>query len=288
MRVNDAQTPARPVPFDFDDFRAYLRAMIAFLKATQPQFSYRYFSRKAGYSSPNFLKLVADGKRNLSQDSIVRFAKALGLGVLEREAFENLVLLGQARSDEQRNRYYRRIKRRSTSDAGAQMQLDQYEVYSLWYALPIKEMLLLSDFREDEEWIGRRLNPAISGAKVRKALDLLLRVGLVERDESGALRPADVKLSTPATVPTIAVRNYHRAMLNIAAGSLDKVPVDRRNVTSLTLNLTRAQYLEVCERIEKLRAEILDAVEDAPRDDAVTETYSVGFQAVPLTRKVDE
>ena len=51
--------------------------MISYLKATKPQFSYRYFSRVAGFSSPNFLKLVAEGQRNLSPKSIAKFAKKL-------------------------------------------------------------------------------------------------------------------------------------------------------------------------------------------------------------------
>ena len=62
-------TRVRPRPEDHTDYRAYLREMVTYLKASRPQFSYRYFSRIAGFTSPNFLKLVAEGQRNLTPDA---------------------------------------------------------------------------------------------------------------------------------------------------------------------------------------------------------------------------
>ena len=78
-------TLMRPRPQDFVDYRAYLREMFDYLKVTRPQFSYRYFSRIAGFTSPNFLKLVADGERNLTPPSIPKFAKGLWLDEHERD-----------------------------------------------------------------------------------------------------------------------------------------------------------------------------------------------------------
>ncbi|MCK6546228.1 TIGR02147 family protein [Myxococcota bacterium] len=261
--------------------------MIAYLKATRPQFSYRYFSRVAGFSSPNFLKLVAEGKRNLSPQSIAKFARGLGLDQREQETFETLVLLGQAETDAERNRYYARLRRRTSSSAAARLEDAQYKVYSLWYALPIREMLLLPDFQEDPAWIGRRLRPQVRPNEVKTALQLLEQVGLIVRDETGRLRPQSSKISTGPRVRSLAVRNYHRAMLEVASGTLDGVAVEDRDVTSLTLTLTRAQYEEVRARIERFRRELLDLAEDARPavDDASSEVFQVGFQLFPLTRK---
>lgn len=277
---------SRPVPEAFQDHRVYLRAMIEYLKATRPQFSYRYFSRIAGFSSPNFLKLVAEGKRNISPQSIGKFARGLGLDQREQETFETLVLLGQAETDAERNRYYARLRRRSSVSAAARLEDAQYQVYSLWYALPIREMVMLPDFREDPAWIGRRLRPQVRPSEVRVALQLLEEVGLVVRDEDGRLRPQNTKISTGPRVRSLAVRNYHRAMLEVASSTLDGVPVENRDITSLTFALTRSQYEEIRARIERFRRELLDVVEDArdPNDGSVREVYQVGFQLFPLTR----
>src|SRR5262245_22853739 len=186
-------TLTRPVPESFNDFRAYLRAMIEYLKSTRPQFSYRYFSRLAGFSSPNFLKLVSEGKRNISPQSIAKFARGLGLDQREQEVFETLVLLGQAETDAERNRYYARLRRRASTSAAARLEDAQFKVYSLWYALPIREMLLLPDFQEDPNWIGRRLRPQVRPSEVKTALLLLEQVGLIVRDETGILRQQNTK-----------------------------------------------------------------------------------------------
>jgi uncharacterized protein (TIGR02147 family) len=278
-------TIRRPSPHGFDDYRAYLRSMIAYLKATKPQFSYRYFSRVAGFSSPNFLKLVAEGQRNLSPKSIAKFAKGLGLDQEEQETFETLVLLGQAQSDAERNRYYLRLRRQASSAASIRLEEAQYRVYSLWYALPIREMLLLPDFEEDPNWIGRRLRPPVRGTDVKQALSLLMEVGLVVRDEQGRLRPADTNISTGPRVRSLAVRNYHRSMLDLASKSLDGVPLELRDITSLTVGLDAAQYQEVRSRIAKFRKELLEMVGEPKANGEKREVYQIGFQLFPITRE---
>ncbi len=279
-------TVRRPSPHAFDDYRAYLRAMIGYLKTTKPQFSYRYFSRVAGFSSPNFLKLVAEGQRNLSPKSIAKFAKGLGLDQEEQETFETLVLLGQAQTDAERNRYYLRLRRQASSAASMRLEEAQYRVYSLWYALPIREMLLLPDFQEDPAWIGRRLRPPVRASDVEQALSLLLEVGLVVRDDEGRLRPADTNISTGPRVRSLAVRNYHRAMLDLASKSLDGVPLELRDITALTFALSPVQFQEVRARIAKFRRELLEMMSDQASEGAdQREVFQVGFQLFPITRE---
>lgn len=41
----------KPDIFEFLDYRAFLGAYYEAAKANQPQFSYRYFSRRAGFAS---------------------------------------------------------------------------------------------------------------------------------------------------------------------------------------------------------------------------------------------
>lgn len=280
-------TLERPAPESFDDYRAYLRAMITYLKATRPHFSYRYFSRMAGFSSPNFLKLVAEGKRNMSGRSIAKFSRGLGLEAQEAEAFETLVQLGQAQTDEERNRHYQRLRRHARrQSSAARLEEAQYRVYSLWYTLPIRELLLHPDFREDPAWIGKRLNPEVRPSDVQRALELLEEVGLVVRDEQGRLRPANTKISTGPKVHSLAVRNFHRSMLDLASQALEAAPKDQRDVTALTLSLTPKQFELVRGRIAQFRRDLLDLVDEEVREAPLgeaREVYQVGFQVFPLT-----
>ena len=70
---------AAPDIFAYDDYRAFLRDFYASKKGQKRGFSLRAFSRKAGLTSSNYLKLVMDGDRNLSASMAERFADACGL-----------------------------------------------------------------------------------------------------------------------------------------------------------------------------------------------------------------
>src|SRR5215813_10276244 len=95
--------------YDFLDYRAYLRAYYEAAKRTRPSFTFRLFSKLAGLRSPNFLKLVIEGQRNLGADSIPRFIEALGLQGPDAEFFADLVAFNQAGSLADKNRAFERI-----------------------------------------------------------------------------------------------------------------------------------------------------------------------------------
>jgi uncharacterized protein (TIGR02147 family) len=60
------------------NYRDMLALKFTHLKATQ-KFSYRRVSWDAGWSSPNFFKLVLKGDRNLTPTSAIALAQALQL-----------------------------------------------------------------------------------------------------------------------------------------------------------------------------------------------------------------
>jgi uncharacterized protein (TIGR02147 family) len=274
----------RPVVTRFTDYRAYLRAMIAWLKVHRRGFSYRSFAMKAGFSSPSFLKLVADGERNLSADSVERVATGLGLDRREAEAFEALVELGQAESDSRKNRAYSKIAKLAQRDPVKRLEADQFEAYSTWHTFVLRELAGLPEFREDPEWLAQRLRFKVKPDEVRRALDNLDRLELLVRGEDGRLRPAERNLSTGPEVRTLAVRNFHRQMLEKASLSLDTVPVSERNITGVTVSLSRRQYGRVIELIQQLRREVLAVSEEEDPNDEAPQIHQLTFALVPLTQ----
>lgn len=293
-----ADDTQRPDAGDFSDYREYLQAMVVYLKATQRGFSYRWFSKKAGFSSPNFLKQVAEGQRNLSDVSVERFAKGLGLSIHELGVFGALVRFNQAKTDEERRRHYRVLRRNKKRDPASQMEADQYDLYSNWYALIVKEMAALPGFSSAPDWLARRIFPRIRPQQSGRAVALLQRLKLWVRagdaapDDPGTAEDPDritlafPKMTTGPEVRSLGARNFHRAMLALAARSLDAFPTSRRNVTSLTVTLDRARYERACEIIGDLRRELLDASMDPPPDPADDpEVYQVMFALFPVTKR---
>src|SRR3989338_10129624 len=128
----------RPNIFEFDNYRTYLKELYASLKTAKAPFSFRYFSKKAGFRSPNFLKLVMEGKRNISPESIEKFAQALDLNKEGAIFFRNLVLLNQATTVEERKFYAEQIIRSRFYRKVYPLKQAQFDYYSNWYFIPIR------------------------------------------------------------------------------------------------------------------------------------------------------
>jgi uncharacterized protein (TIGR02147 family) len=81
--------------FQYRDYRQFLCDFYHYKKLTNPYYSYRLFSMKAGFRAPNLLKLVMDGQRNLTRDSVEKFSRALKLTDAEAAYFYDLVYHNQ-------------------------------------------------------------------------------------------------------------------------------------------------------------------------------------------------
>src|SRR5438045_8662218 len=96
----------KPNLFEYEDYRKYLKDLYDFQKKNRRSFSFRFFSHHAGFTSPNYLKLVMDGARNLTEESIQKFANGFKLNQQETDFFKNLVFFTQAKTSEEKSRYY--------------------------------------------------------------------------------------------------------------------------------------------------------------------------------------
>jgi uncharacterized protein (TIGR02147 family) len=262
------------------DYRALLRAYYDERKEQGRGFSYRAFARRAGLKSPNLLKRVIDGERNLTPEMAERFARACGLDGEAASYFRELVAFNEAKTEADRNARYRKLsafrgyRRAHALDAAAA------DYCSSWYIPAIRELSARSDFREDAAWIARQLVPAIKPAQARAAIDTLLRLGLLVRD-GNRLRHGDQIVTTGAETRGLQIVSYHRAMMQRASEAIDLVPKPERDVSSLTLALGRGGLELVKHRIQEFRRELL-GLEQTGED--VDRIVQVNMQLFPLSR----
>jgi len=273
-------TAWRPEIFDFLDYRKYLQAYYTAAKEHNTVFSYRWFSKKAGYSSPNFLKLVIDGERNISPDSIDRFAAVLGLRGADKRFFADLVAFNQAETDKDRNLAFERVAASRRFKAARKLDHTYFRYLSNWYYPAIREMVARADFTEDPAWIGRQLVPQVQPALVATALELLLELGLVVRGDNGKLSRGNPSISTGHEVRSLAIGNYHRQMMSRAAESIESVPRERRDISALTVCIPLDRVGDLKERIQGFREVLLDLCDRSESPEAV---YQINIQLFPLS-----
>lgn len=266
--------------FEYDNYRVYLKDLYNELKGATRHFSYRYFSKMAGFRSPNFLKLVMDGNRNLSADGIEKFSRALRHNKEESIFFRNLVLLNQAVTLEERKFYAEQLIRSRFYKKVHPLKKAQYHYYTNWYFIPIRELVALKDFREDPEWIAHRLSPPITAHEAKQALVELEQLGLIKRNDAGTLVQTDTFVSTGDEVTSTSVAHFHKEMIQKGAEAIDRFDIKDRDISSVTLGLSRQGASQVKDLVSRFRKELMVI---AKQEEELEGVYQVNFQLFPLT-----
>jgi uncharacterized protein (TIGR02147 family) len=268
--------------FKYRDYRQFLAAYYLNRKASG--LSYRAFSRDAGLGAPNYLKLVIDGKRNLSSEMAERFAKACRLNSDGIEYFRILVAFNQADDDAERNALHEQLSKFARFRAAQRLDVAQAEYHSNWYVSAVRELIACPGFREDPSWIAACMEPPITPQEAAHALDVLQQLGMVERDESGRLLQATRAVSTGPQATGLHIRNYHNQMMLRASLAMQHVPADQRYISGLTLSASDATLAEVQRRMIEFRAELVALCDADPRPERVAQ---LNVQLFPLTRRLD-
>lgn len=266
--------------YGYDDYRAFLRDRLEELKRTSRGFTYRALAKRAGFASWSFLPFVLKGERNLGKESAAKLGLVLGLSGREGEYFATLVELNQCTSLPQKNDLYQRLNRLRPAAEVRQLAELEHAFYTTWYLPAIRELLEFSSFKDDPQWIGQMLSPAISKQEAKEALESLEQLGFIVRD-NGQLKKQDRSLSTGGEVRSLLVRSFHHAMLVLAQRALQEILPEDRDISSLTLSITRDQFQQLKDLLAGFRKDALAAMTTNDKADRI---YQLNFQLFPLTR----
>lgn len=267
--------------FYYLNYRDFIRDAFLDRKATQAHVSHRFFARMAGLGSPSYLKMVIDGKRNLSPGSVAKFAKGLKLSKRETAYFETLVFLNQAKADEERDHYLERLAALRPKSNARGIKTDELAYYEKKYYVVIREMVALPHFKEDPEWIAASLSPPIRPREAEEAIKALLRLGFLTRDENNRLIQRDASLSTDPEVVSMEVCQFHRSMLNDAKAAILNIPPDLRDITSLTIPVQGRFLTLFKKKIQEFREDLTRLVNEGDPDYA--DVFQLNIQFFPAT-----
>jgi uncharacterized protein (TIGR02147 family) len=272
----------RPCVFEYADYRAFLGALYLYFKEDKSYFSYRYFSQKAGFSSPNFLKLVVENKRNLSLPSIEKFAKALKLSKIETEFFSYLVQFNQADSESKKSWFAQKMVRCQGFRKIQPLKQAEYSYYANWYYIPIRELICVKDFKEDALWIAKQFSPALSVEQVERAIAHLQELKLVLRNSKGQLIQSQKSLTTENEVSNNFVKQYHKDMIQKGSEAIDNTSRELREISSVCIPVSEGKRDEIKKLIQDFRKEVMALAEEDENSQAV---YQLNIQWFPIAGK---
>lgn len=259
--LQDAKA-GRPSIFQYLDYRDFLKDMYHYLKLkSHGAFSHRVFSRQAGLGSPNYLKLVIDGNRSLSAKTIQKFGKAFKFNREELQCFEALVFYCKSKTHEEKDYYLRKLKQFKKFGLAKNINQEMDMYFAHWYLPVIREMVALPDFRENPKWIAKRLAPPITPTQAEAGLELLLKLGLLTRNEDQRLVQAQSQLFSGSEGESQHLWNFHRVMISKGYSALKK-PTIERDVSCITFPVSPEKFKAIRTLIYDFYAHIEETLQE--------------------------
>lgn len=280
--------PRRPVIDEYIDYRAFMRDRFDFLKGGPEGFTLQRLADRAGFRSPAYLKMVMDGERNLTEESVGPVAQALELTRSETTCFRTLVELDQSEDVGERAASLRRLARRARFRATFRITPEHIDALRHWYYPVILQLVTTGHVRWDAKRIARLIMPHVTPGEVEEALETLEELGLIEADDEGRLVPTANNLETPDEVAHLTVTAHHHEMSAMAQWALDMVPPANRNFGTVTGVLSKEGLRLLQQRVHDMRHEIYDLMQELEYAAPGGRVVHVNLQTFPLSLPIEK
>lgn len=232
--------------FDYTDYSDYLNSFVSESgKYSHGPFNLSNWAKRLGYKSPSSLAMVLNKQRLPTWRMVASFSEDFRLSKNERRYFELLVDLERKKqSGEPVQDILMETHRLSGLKEYQQINFDQFVVVSEWHCYTIKRLVTNKNFIEDIDWIHRVLRRKVTKPKIKEAIESLLQVGLLKRDNLGKLVDSNPQTHTGNQIPSSAIRSHHQGMMERAQEALEEQSVDNRFFQALTLNIKKSKDKE--------------------------------------------
>ncbi len=245
----------------------WLENLLAEKIKKNPQFSLRAFARLVDVS-PAVLSRILSGKRKLTFNLAVRIADALVLGPIERDTLYSFFTgAASERSDEDRHE--------------KELSIDCFNAMKEWYHYGITQLLYIEAFQEDPKWIAKMLS--ITELEAKLAVDRLLRLEILDRDENGRLYRTAAHLSTSTDIASAGIRHFQKQILEKSIYSLEHDELSERDITSITIAINEERIPEAKKEIMRFRKRMAEFLGEGEK----TRVYNLGIHLIPLSKSIN-
>ena len=267
---------------EYSDFRQYMLDYYEERKR-RSVFSWREFSKIAGFSSSSYMKVVCDGQSKLSKVGVERTGAAMGLVGFEMEYFRAMVEFGQAATEEKKKAAYENMLAIAKVHKVRVLEGDLFEFYDSWQNPVVRELAPLMPGATPGE-IAKKCYPEMTAAEVQQSLNFLTKAGLLKKAGDSAFVQAETSITGTPDATRLALRGMHRQMSKLATPALD-LPVEQRNFSGVTMGVSRESYERIVKVLDECRRQIIAIAAD---DKDIDQVYRLNLQLFPLTKNVKE
>ena len=267
---------------EYSDFRKYMRDFYEERKLRHV-FSWREFSKAAGFSSSSYMKVVCDGKSNLSRIGIERTGQAMGLVGFEMDYFRAMVNFGQETDETKKKAAYEEMLSIAKIHKVRIIEGDLFEFYESWRNPVLRELAPLMPGATPGE-LAKMCYTDVSATEIKQTLDFLTKAGFLKKNGENTYIQTETSIKGSPEATKLAIREMHREMAKIAANSLDLARTER-NFSGITMGISKDSYEQIVKELDECRRKIVSI---AAGDKNIDQVYRLNLQLFPLTRKARE
>lgn len=275
-----------PELYSYTDYRSFLRDFYLEKKKKSPSYSFRNFAAKAQLRSPNYLKLVIDGQRRLTDRHLSAFLKGLGLEGKEALYFRLLTEWNNETEKTRKNDLARRLQdiRIKASKKPTLVHKERIQILEKWSHWVIRELVHLKDFQLDIPWIAARLQNKLSHQTIQESIDLLFKYEFLTKDFSGNVNIGTPLICSSDEQESLLIQNLHKQLISLSLDSLTNDPLVEREFGAVTLALPSKNINRAKEMIKKFRREFhMLLSEDSSEADQI---YQLNIGFFPITKSL--
>jgi uncharacterized protein (TIGR02147 family) len=240
----------------------YLRSELSERSRRNPHYSIRAFARSAGIHSST-LSALLNGRRVLTVKTARGLLERLGVEPqTSRRLLEDLLLP----EDRVRASGFRTLNK------------DDFELIASWEHYAILSLLELKHTKGTVLWIAQRL--AIPTGIALDSLQRLERLGWVTQVSKKWVLARRESRTTVNDVPQAALRRANRQYIERALRSLEAHGVAERDVTGITMAISKKRLPEAKAMIREFRRELCRFLESDEKD----AVYRLNVQLFPLEK----
>lgn len=268
--------------YEYLEYREYLNDYYLFRKKKRDSFSLRFFGDKIQIDA-SYLSKIMKLERHISTKSLPLLCDYLKLPYEEENYLCHLVAFNKSKKEVEREIFFKKlISLRPRKQRN--LERSQYEFYSEWYYSALRSILEFTEFYEGDSYrdLGEQLSPPISAREAKKGIELLKHLELIAQNDEGRYIIADKAISSGDSWRSVAINAYQKKVIELSADSIDNHPKEIRDISTVTMNITESEFVEIKKMIKEFRSSVIEYVNEAAEPD---QTYQLNMQLIPLSRK---
>jgi len=274
--------------FRYNDFRTYIKDYYEANSRADSRFSYQFLADKGGFDNRVLVYRIIENKsRRLSAENCVKLSNAFNHTPQEAEYFGCLFELDQIANEEKRSAIEKKMRemidRQNVKIRMIRKDKDHEAFYAELYHSVIRALIEMNHpFRDEYEKLCRQLLLPVSEVQARESVELLERIGFIEKDDCGVYR-----IKTEENIKTS--REYtqqYKDDLNMKYMDVIKVlirqhtPSTEKLFKSKVIGISEQTYHEICRMAEEFGSRIDSLVQNEKKSDRV---YFYQLSLIPLT-----